>query len=200
MFKELWPSDYNYFVLLSTSWWLTLMLIGQAVRKLVILRHYDRVLSLPRWKHHFLVFKTQPTVFRSSAEAEYKNIANAVAEICWIRNPSTWTTVSQATIVYCDNTSSVYMSNNPVQHQHTKHIEIDIHFRQKIAMGQVKVLHVPSSLQYTDIFTNSLPTTLLKDFQGNLTVKSVDCGRVKEYGLFLFHIRDFVVKIYMPYS
>ncbi|GKD80242.1 ribonuclease H-like domain-containing protein, partial [Tanacetum coccineum] len=35
-------------------------------------------------------------------------------------------TVSFATLVYCDNVSAVYLSSNPVQHQRTKHIEIDI--------------------------------------------------------------------------
>ncbi|GKA89775.1 ribonuclease H-like domain-containing protein [Tanacetum coccineum] len=35
---------------------------------------------------------------------------------------------TSATLVYCDNVSAVYMSSNPVQHQRTKHIEIDIHF------------------------------------------------------------------------
>nr|GEW96285.1 ribonuclease H-like domain-containing protein [Tanacetum cinerariifolium] len=41
-----------------------------------------------------------------------------------------------ATLVYCDNVSAIYMSANPVQHQHTKHIEIDIHFvRNFVASG-----------------------------------------------------------------
>nr|GEZ16784.1 ribonuclease H-like domain-containing protein [Tanacetum cinerariifolium] len=55
------------------------------------------------------------------------------------------TPLSSATIVYCDNVSAVYLSSNPVQHQRTKHIEIDIHFVQDlIATEQVHVLHVPS--------------------------------------------------------
>nr|GEV51536.1 ribonuclease H-like domain-containing protein [Tanacetum cinerariifolium] len=50
-----------------------------------------------------------------------------------------------ATLVYCDNVSVVYMSANLVQHQRTKHIEIDIHFvRDKVAAGHVRDLHVPS--------------------------------------------------------
>ncbi|GKC60253.1 ribonuclease H-like domain-containing protein, partial [Tanacetum coccineum] len=45
--------------------------------------------------------------------------------------------LSSATIVYCDNVSVVYLSSNPVQHQRTKHIEIDIHFvRDLVATGQ----------------------------------------------------------------
>ncbi|GJZ81331.1 ribonuclease H-like domain-containing protein [Tanacetum coccineum] len=62
------------------------------------------------------------------------------------------TPLSSATLVYCDNVSAVYLSCNPVQRQRTKHIEIDIHFvRDLVATGQVRVLHVPSRYQFTDI-------------------------------------------------
>nr|GEV22687.1 ribonuclease H-like domain-containing protein [Tanacetum cinerariifolium] len=63
-----------------------------------------------------------------------------------------------STLVYCDNVSVVYMSTNPVQHQRTKHIEIDIYFVcDFVASGQVRVLHVSSRFQYADIFTQELP-------------------------------------------
>nr|GEW00167.1 ribonuclease H-like domain-containing protein [Tanacetum cinerariifolium] len=80
--------------------------------------------------------KCQDTLSRSSAEAEYRGVANAVAETSWIRNlfRELHTLLFTATLVYCDNVSVVYMSANPVQHQRTKHIEIDIHFvRDKVA-------------------------------------------------------------------
>ncbi|GJY96888.1 ribonuclease H-like domain-containing protein [Tanacetum coccineum] len=55
------------------------------------------------------------------------------------------TPLSTATIVYCDNVSAIYLSSNPVQHQRTKHIEIDIHFvRDLVTTGHIRVLHVPS--------------------------------------------------------
>ncbi|GKB38873.1 ribonuclease H-like domain-containing protein [Tanacetum coccineum] len=88
---------------------------------------------------------------RSSAEAEYRGVANAVAETCWLRNLlcELHTPLSSATLVYCDNVSAVYLSCNPVQLQRTKHIEIDMHFvRDLVAVGQVRVLHVPSRYQY----------------------------------------------------
>ncbi|GJZ59660.1 ribonuclease H-like domain-containing protein [Tanacetum coccineum] len=82
------------------------------------------------------------------------------------------TPLSSATIVYCDNVSAVYLSSNPVQHQRTKHIEIDIHFvRDLVATGQVRVLHVPSRFQYVDIFTKGLPSALFEEFRTSLSVR-----------------------------
>nr|GEX41152.1 ribonuclease H-like domain-containing protein [Tanacetum cinerariifolium] len=79
--------------------------------------------------------KRQVTLCRSSAEAEYQGVANVVAETAWLRNfllelhaPLSTATLFTATLVYYDNVSVVYLSTNPVQHQRTKHIEIDIHF------------------------------------------------------------------------
>ncbi|GJZ80679.1 ribonuclease H-like domain-containing protein [Tanacetum coccineum] len=107
--------------------------------------------------------KRQVTLSRSSAEAKYRGVANVVAETAWIRIflRELHTPLFTATLVYCDNVSAVYMSTNPVQHQLTKHIEIDIHFvRDMVARGQVRVLHVPSRYQYADIFTKGLMTAL----------------------------------------
>ena len=118
--------------------------------------------------------KRQTTVSRSSAEAEYRAVAHAVAETCWLRQllQELHAPISSATIVYCDNVSAVYMTANPVHHRRTKHIEIDIHFvREKVALGQVRVLHVPSSHQFADIMTKGLPVQLFTDFRSSLCVR-----------------------------
>nr|GEW07037.1 ribonuclease H-like domain-containing protein [Tanacetum cinerariifolium] len=68
-------------------------------------------------------------------------------ETAWIRNllRELHSPLLIATLVYCDNVSAVYMSANPVQHQRTKHIDIDIHFvHDMVKAGHVRVLHVPS--------------------------------------------------------
>ncbi|GJZ21453.1 ribonuclease H-like domain-containing protein [Tanacetum coccineum] len=74
--------------------------------------------------------KRQPMLSRSSAEAKYRVVANAVVETCWLRNPlrELHMPFSSATLVYCDNVSALYFSSIPVQHQRMKHIEIDIQF------------------------------------------------------------------------
>lgn len=118
--------------------------------------------------------KRQPTLSRSSAEAEYRGVANVVSESCWLRNLllELHCPVKKATLVYCDNVSAIYLSGNPVQHQRTKHIEMDIHFvREQVARGQVRVLHVSSRYQIADIFTKGLPLILFEEFRDSLSVR-----------------------------
>ncbi|KAJ9557347.1 hypothetical protein OSB04_011961 [Centaurea solstitialis] len=79
--------------------------------------------------------KRQHVVSRSSAEAEYRGIANVVAEAaCYLAS-------NPARVVF-----AMYLASNPVQHQRTKHVEIDLHFvKERVAIGHVRVLHVPSA-------------------------------------------------------
>jgi hypothetical protein len=74
--------------------------------------------------------KRQTVVSRSSAEAEYHAVANGVADATWLCQllHELQTPPSQCTLVYFDNINAVYLSTNPVQHQRTKHVKIDLHF------------------------------------------------------------------------
>ncbi|GJY05740.1 ribonuclease H-like domain-containing protein [Tanacetum coccineum] len=128
-------------------------------------------------------FKHQPALSRSSAESEYRGVANAVAETCWLHNllRELHTLLSSATLVYCDNVSAVYLSRNPVQHQCTKHIEIDIHLvRDLVAAGQVRVLYVSSCYQFTDIFTKGLPSALFEEFRTSLSIRCPPAPTARE--------------------
>ncbi|GJW57399.1 ribonuclease H-like domain-containing protein [Tanacetum coccineum] len=119
--------------------------------------------------------KRQHTLSRSSSEAEYRGVVNDVAETTWLRNllRELHTPLMTSTLVYCDNVSAVYLSANHVQHQRTKHIEIDIHFvRDMVTAGLVRVLHVPSRYQYADIFTKGLLSALFEEFHTSLSVRS----------------------------
>ncbi|GKB54964.1 ribonuclease H-like domain-containing protein [Tanacetum coccineum] len=85
----------------------------------------------------------------TTGDAEYRGVANVVAETCWLQNllRELHTPLSSAMLVYCDNVSAVYLSSNLVQ-----------------------VLHVPSRYQYADIFTKSLPFALFEEFRTSLSV------------------------------
>jgi hypothetical protein len=119
--------------------------------------------------------KRQNIVSRSSAEAEYRAMANGMAEACWLRqllvelhSPLSW-----ATLVYCDNVSTVYLSTNPVQHQRTKHVEIDLHFvHKRVVIEDVRVLHVPTTSQFDGIFTNGLSFSVFSEFRSSLNIYS----------------------------
>jgi hypothetical protein len=119
--------------------------------------------------------KRQPVVSRSSAEAEYRAVANDVAEAAWLRQllAELHSPLSRSTLVYCDNVSAVYLSTNPVQHQRTKHVEIDLHFvRDYVAVGAVRVLHVRTTSQFADIFTKGLPSSTFAEFRSSLNISS----------------------------
>nr|GEX58940.1 NBS-containing resistance-like protein [Tanacetum cinerariifolium] len=128
--------------------------------------------------------KRQDTLSHSSDEAEYRGVANVVAETSWIHNllRELHTSLFTATLVYCDNVSAVYMSADPVQHQRTKHIEIDIQFvRDKVAVGHVRVPHVPSRFQYADIFIKGPSYPLFVDFISSLSVRKTPAPIARAY-------------------
>jgi hypothetical protein len=79
------------------------------------------------------------------------------------------------TIVFCDNVSAMYLSTNHVQHQCTKHVEINLHFiRDRVALGEAKVLHVPTSSQFADVFTKGLPSVVFAEFRSSLNIIPID--------------------------
>jgi hypothetical protein len=98
-----------------------------------------------------------------------------VAEVSWLRQllAKLHTPPSRSTLIYCDNVSAVYLSTNPIQHQRTKHVEIDLHFvRDRVAMGEVRVLHVSTTSQFADIFTKGLLSSTFTEFRSSLNITS----------------------------
>ena len=80
--------------------------------------------------------RKQPTVSRSSTEAEYKAIANATAELMWIQSLLKELKIScpPTARIWCDNIGATYLTANPVFHGRVKHVEIDFHFvRERVA-------------------------------------------------------------------
>jgi len=53
-----------------------------------------------------------------------------------------------------------------------KHVEIDIHFvRERVALGQFRVLHIPTQRQLADIMTKGLPAALFEEFKASLCIR-----------------------------
>ncbi|GKE29803.1 hypothetical protein Tco_1445187 [Tanacetum coccineum] len=69
--------------------------------------------------------KKQQSVAMSSAEAKYVVAAGCYANILWMKSQLTdYDIIYEKIPIFCDNISAVAISNNPVMHSRTKHIDI----------------------------------------------------------------------------
>ncbi|KAH0738218.1 hypothetical protein KY290_036923 [Solanum tuberosum] len=102
---------------------------------------------------------TCPISRRSSAEAEYISMAAGVSKILWLIGlcKELNVKVQLPVILHSDSKSAIQIAANPIFHERTKHIEIDLHFiRDKIHAGVVKTAYVTSQEQEADLFTKAL--------------------------------------------
>jgi hypothetical protein len=61
-------------------------------------------------------------------------------------------------LIYCDNTSAIGISKNPVMHSNMKNIPIKFHFlREQVAEKKIRVEYVGTKEHIVDIFTKPLP-------------------------------------------
>jgi len=59
--------------------------------------------------------------------------------------------------IFCDNTSTINMTKNPVHHKRTKHIDVRHHFlRDNYEKGLITVEFCATDKQIADIFTKAL--------------------------------------------
>ncbi|RVW52782.1 Retrovirus-related Pol polyprotein from transposon RE1 [Vitis vinifera] len=66
--------------------------------------------------------------------------------------------------LYCDNKSTINIAHNSMQHDRTKHIEIDRHFiKEKLEEGVVYISYVPSEHQLADILNKWLNSSMFQD-------------------------------------
>ncbi|CAN6726700.1 unnamed protein product [Malus baccata var. baccata] len=119
--------------------------------------------------------KKQLTVSRSSTEAEYRALSSTSAELDWIQQLLVFLQVplSSPPVLFCDNLSAIALAFNPVQHQRTKHIEVDVHFvRERVAKKQLSVQFVSSKEQFADILTKGLSSPVFRTHCTNLMIRA----------------------------
>ena len=79
-----------------------------------------------------------------------------------------------ATTIYCDNLSTIAITENPVFHNRTKHIDIKYHFiRDYVAKGEIQIKFCTTNEQLADIFTKALPKRKFEYLRDMLGITSL---------------------------
>ncbi|GKC42883.1 hypothetical protein Tco_1060605 [Tanacetum coccineum] len=102
--------------------------------------------------------KKKSSVSMSSAEVEYVAAAGCCAQVLWIKSQlADYDVLYEKVPIFYDNTSAIAISNNPVLHSKTKHIDIRYHFiKDHILKVDIELHFVPTALQLADIFIKPL--------------------------------------------
>ena len=120
--------------------------------------------------------KKQKVVARSSIEAEFRGMAHGVCELLWIRcvlhdlgllHP-------KPMMLYCDNKVVIAIANNPVQHDHTKNVEVDRHFiKDHLDKGRISFPFVSSQDQLVDVLTKVVSVKIFYDSLDNFGMTDI---------------------------
>ncbi|GAA0176464.1 hypothetical protein LIER_42081 [Lithospermum erythrorhizon] len=74
--------------------------------------------------------KKQHSFSHSSVEDEYRSMTAVTSELKWLKALllDFWVPHSHLMTLFCDSQSALHISQNPVFHECTKHIEVDCHY------------------------------------------------------------------------
>ncbi|RVX12822.1 Retrovirus-related Pol polyprotein from transposon RE1 [Vitis vinifera] len=122
--------------------------------------------NLVTWKS-----KKQNVVARSSAEAEFRGMALGLCEALWLRLllQDLGYLSRQPIRLFCDNKATCDIAHNPVQHDRTKHVEVDRFFiKEKLDDKIVELPKIQSEDQLADILTKVVSSQVFSKFLDKL--------------------------------
>eukprot|EP00253_Pinus_taeda_P011308 PITA_11308 len=102
--------------------------------------------------------RKQMSIALSSVEAEYMAASQAACEAIWMRKilVGLFDQRMDPTVIYCDNQSCIKLSENPVFHDRSKHIDIRYHHRRDCVARRIMLLHyISTEEQDVDILTKA---------------------------------------------
>ena len=119
--------------------------------------------------------KKQNSISLSTAEAEYIAVGSCCTQLLWMQKFLHDYGICQKHLtIYCDNTSAINISKNPVQHSRTKHIEIRHHFiRELVEDGTLTFEFIYTDDQKADLFTKPLNSKCFEFLRQNIGVISM---------------------------
>ncbi|KAK2984412.1 hypothetical protein RJ640_009912 [Escallonia rubra] len=120
--------------------------------------------------------KKQPVVARSSSEAEFRSMAQGICELLWLKIILNDLKIKLETPMklYCDNKSAINIAHNPVQHDRTKHVEVDRHFiKEKLESGLICTPYISTEGQLADILTKGLASSAFYRIVSKLGMENI---------------------------
>ena len=115
--------------------------------------------------------RKQSSVGLSSAEAEYIAASDAGKEAIWLCKllAGLFGEMLEMTIIHCDNQSCVKLSENPMFHYRSKHMEMRYHYlRDMVQKGAIRLQYISTDEQITDALTKPLSATKFAYFRDKL--------------------------------
>jgi hypothetical protein len=115
-------------------------------------------------------------VARSSAEVEFRAMAQGVCEILWLKILLTELGFDSkdSMRLYCDNKAAISIAHNPIQHDRNKHVEIDRHFiKEKLKEGIICTPYVKTREQLADMLTNGVSGGTLHSALSKLGMRDI---------------------------
>nr|CAN62726.1 hypothetical protein VITISV_018786 [Vitis vinifera] len=127
--------------------------------------------NLVTWKS-----KKQNVVARSSVETEFKGMALGLCEALWLRLllQDLGYLSRQPIRLFCDNKAACDIAHNPIQHDRTKHVEVDRFFiKEKLDDKIVELPKIRSEDQLTDILIKAVSSQVFSKFLDKLGIYDI---------------------------
>ena len=137
--------------------------------------------------------KKQNVVAWSSVEVEFIGMALGVCEALWLRLllRDLGYLPRQPIRLYCENKATCDIAHNPVQHDWTKHVEVDRFFiKENLDEEIVEFPEIWLEDQLADILTKAVSSRVFSKFLGKLGMCDIYAptwGGILWYGMIISH-------------
>ena len=117
--------------------------------------------------------RKQPIATLSTIETEFVAAAGSSCQAIWMQKvlKKIGYSGSESTVIFCDNSSTIKLSSNPVMHGKSKHIDVRYHFlRELVNDGFVRLQFCGTRHQLADILTKPLKLESFRELRWKLGV------------------------------
>jgi hypothetical protein len=109
-----------------------------------------------------------------TTEVEYIVACSTSCKAIWLQNV-VFDLEMRATLILCDNQSCIKMTENPIFHDKSKHIEIRYHYiRDMVQRGSLKIQYISTDEQVANMFTKPLSHVKFDYFRDKLSIVRMD--------------------------